>query len=166
MRRNQHATRAIDPVTVLIGNLQPLSIVFQPEFRGRLLAGAIEIAGQVVRNKKVVHIVNVLIEIVIKGQVQATLGHKVGGTADENARHRENDEVADRKPNSNGKLHRSARTVAIVGRKSYADCEGIVTKAWLLQQNVPSTFKRVDKRYGAIAIKLAAQRRDIDFKHV
>ena len=47
------------------------------------------IVAKGVRGKKVVHVVNVLVEFVIESEVEAALGQEVRGATEQAARHRE-----------------------------------------------------------------------------
>jgi hypothetical protein len=73
-------------MALLVDNLQPFTVVFQPELLSRFGAGALTVVGQVVGGKKVTHVINMLFELVIEGNVKAVPGHKIRSATQQYAR--------------------------------------------------------------------------------
>ncbi|MGA3031739.1 MAG: hypothetical protein ABSD70_00550 [Terracidiphilus sp.] len=82
-------------MSLIIGNLQPFSVVLECELQRRFSAGAIQIVGQLVRGEKVAHVVDMLIQFVIERDVETLPRHHIDRAAEQDAGQREDGKVAD-----------------------------------------------------------------------
>jgi hypothetical protein len=77
MRGKQHALRTVNPLALIVANLEPLAIIFRFELSVDLGARLLEARAKLVGHEKIAHIVDMFIQIMVYGKVETAPRHQI-----------------------------------------------------------------------------------------